>query len=76
MEEIEISLRQNSTAQSGNILTRVFFRLLEECVLWEFSDNRDELTEGTFMMDFVAPLFNKSVHYFNHTTSHSWYGII
>ncbi|CAG8503933.1 7059_t:CDS:2 [Scutellospora calospora] len=72
LETIERSLRQNSTALSGDLLTRAFFKLLEECILWEFSTNVDELTEGTFVTDFIAPLFNKTVHYFNYTTSHSW----
>ncbi|CAG8721528.1 10892_t:CDS:2, partial [Dentiscutata heterogama] len=72
LETIERSLRQNFTVLSGNLLTRAFFKLLEECILWEFSTNVDELTEGTFMIDFIAPLFNKTVHYFNYTTSHSW----
>ncbi|CAG8810527.1 15004_t:CDS:2, partial [Racocetra persica] len=75
LETIERSLKQNSTVLSRNLLTKAFFRLLEECILWEFFTNVNELAERIFMMDFIVPLFNKTVHYFNYTTSHSWIDI-
>ncbi|RIB23683.1 hypothetical protein C2G38_2170501 [Gigaspora rosea] len=72
LETIERSLRLNSAGLSGDLLTRAFFKLLKECILWDLSTNIDELTEGIFMIDFIAPLFNKTIHYFNYTTTHSW----
>ncbi|CAG8616033.1 17993_t:CDS:2 [Acaulospora morrowiae] len=73
LEEIERFLKRDVGNQvDEKLLSRTFFRLLEECVLRDSLVNMNELTEGTFMVDYVAPLFNKTIHYFNYTTTHSW----
>lgn len=76
MEEIERFLKREVGNQvDEKLLNRAFYRLLEELVLWDPLVNLDELTEGTFMADYIAPLFNRTIHYFNYTTTHSWYDI-
>ncbi|CAI2168419.1 14522_t:CDS:2 [Funneliformis geosporum] len=73
VEEIERFLKRDVGKQvDEKLLIRTFFRLLEECVLWDPLVNLDELTEGIFVVDYIAPLFNRTIHYFNYTTMHSW----
>ena len=62
--------------QNGNLLNETFFELLEECSTWNPSVDVNKMNEGTFIVDRVGPLFNKTIHYFNYVTIHSWYEII
>ncbi|CAG8751634.1 10836_t:CDS:2, partial [Funneliformis caledonium] len=67
LEEIERFLKRDIGKQvDEKLLVRTFFRLLEECVLWDPIVNLDELTEGIFVVDYIAPLFNRTIHYFNY----------
>ena len=62
--------------QNGSLLNETFFRLLEECVTWNPSVDVNKMNEGTYIVDCIGPLFNKTIHYFNYVTIHSWYEII
>ncbi|CAG8458145.1 8625_t:CDS:10 [Funneliformis mosseae] len=64
------AVKQNE--QNGSLLNETFFRLLEGCATWNPSVDVNKMNEGTFIVDYIGPLFNKTIHYFNYVTIHSW----
>ncbi|CAG8572674.1 3607_t:CDS:2 [Paraglomus occultum] len=75
LEDLEIYVRECSGKQHGSYVIKTFYRLLEEYVLWDFSVNMEKLTEGTYIVDYLGPIFNKTIHYFNYVTTHSWISV-
>ncbi|CAG8621470.1 1539_t:CDS:2, partial [Ambispora gerdemannii] len=72
LEEIARFIKLSSVKQNGSLLNETFFRLLEECATWNSSVDVSKVNEGTFIIDYIGPLFNKTIHYFNYVTIHSW----
>nr|CAG8667726.1 4465_t:CDS:2 [Entrophospora candida] len=74
LEELEIYIKKCSINQNGCI-NKTFFRLLEEYVLWNPSIDMKKLNEAIYIVDYLGPIFNKTIHYFNYVTTHSWISV-
>ncbi|CAG8601753.1 3652_t:CDS:2, partial [Acaulospora colombiana] len=71
-EEMSRFIKLSAVKYSGNLLNETFFSLLEECATWNPLVDVNKVNEGTFIVDYIGPLFNKTIHYFNYVTIHSW----
>ncbi|CAG8762457.1 44059_t:CDS:2, partial [Gigaspora margarita] len=71
-EEISRFIKLSAMKYNGNLLNETFFNLLEECATWNPLVDTNKMNEGTFIVDYIGPLFNKTIHYFNYVTIHSW----
>ncbi|CAJ0843440.1 2334_t:CDS:2 [Entrophospora sp. SA101] len=39
-----------------------------------FVEENKKLNEAIYIVDYLEPIFNKTIHYFNYVTTHSWIG--
>ncbi|CAG8815640.1 15748_t:CDS:10, partial [Gigaspora margarita] len=74
-EEISRFIKLSAVKYNGNLLNETFFNLLEECATWNPLVDVNKMNEGTFIVDYIGPLFNKTIHYFNYVSIHSWIDI-
>ncbi|CAI2189770.1 9995_t:CDS:2, partial [Funneliformis geosporum] len=74
LEELEKYIKECSISQNGYI-NKTFFRLLEEYVLWNPLIDMKKLNEANYIVDYLGPIFNKTIHYFNYVNTHSWISI-
>ncbi|CAG8625511.1 11215_t:CDS:10 [Funneliformis mosseae] len=74
LEELETYIKECSINQNGCI-NKTFFKLLEEYVLWNPLIDMKKLNESIYIVDYLGPIFNKTIHYFNYVTTHSWISV-